>query len=134
MDIECTPGYFGRDCQERCSGHCKNNESCDHVIGVCPGGCQDGYMDEYCNSCKKPTTIFKNIICALNVYSYVIIKLRIFTQCIFLLIIACKAEHYGINCTFHCSSKCNGTCNHLNGSCEDCEEGWIRHCYKGNNK
>lgn len=73
------------------------------------------------------------IICALNVYSCVNIELLILTQCIFLLI-ACKAEHYGINCTFRCSLKCNGTCNHLDGSCKDCEEGWIRHCYKGNYK
>lgn len=55
---ECTPGYFGLNCREHCSGHCTNKEPCDHVSGVCPAGCGDGYMDQYCNSCKKPKFVF----------------------------------------------------------------------------
>lgn len=62
FNIECTPMYFGLDCKERCSSHCKNNEPCNHVSGRCPGGCQDGYIDEYCNSCKKYTLSFYNDI------------------------------------------------------------------------
>lgn len=58
LNSECTPDYYGMNCRERCSGHCKSNKPCDHVSGECPGGCEDGYMDEFCNSCKKPTTIF----------------------------------------------------------------------------
>lgn len=55
---ECTPGFFGLDCSERCSGNCENNKPCDHISGVCPGGCQDSYIDEYCNSCKNPSSLF----------------------------------------------------------------------------
>lgn len=58
LNLECKPNYFGLDCQERCSSHCKNNEPCNHVSGRCPGECQDGFMDEYCNSCKKYTLSF----------------------------------------------------------------------------
>lgn len=53
---ECNDGHYGLNCRELCSGHCENNGPCDHVSGVCPGGCQDGYMDVYCNSCKKLTS------------------------------------------------------------------------------
>lgn len=56
--LECKPSYFGLDCKERCSSHCENNEPCNHVSGECPGECQDGFMDEYCNSCKKLTLSF----------------------------------------------------------------------------
>lgn len=55
---ECAPGHFGMKCSNLCSGHCKNNEPCDHVSGVCPSGCQNGFMEEYCNSCKKFTSSF----------------------------------------------------------------------------
>lgn len=55
---ECVGGHFGVDCRGLCSGHCEYNEPCDHVRGVCPGGCQNGYMDEYCNRCKKLTSLF----------------------------------------------------------------------------
>lgn len=40
-------------CKERCSEHCINNEPCDHVSGLCPSGCQDGYIGNYCRQCKK---------------------------------------------------------------------------------
>lgn len=54
----CADGQFGMNCSNHCTGHCENNEPCDHVSGVCPGGCQDGFTDQYCNSCKKPKFVF----------------------------------------------------------------------------
>lgn len=54
----CERNFFGLDCRELCSGHCNNNDQCDHISGVCPDGCQDGYMDKYCKSRKKPTSLF----------------------------------------------------------------------------
>lgn len=62
LNSECVPGHFGLSCKERCSGHCINNDPCDHVSGVCPGGCQVGYVEEYCNSCKKPIYLLLNDI------------------------------------------------------------------------
>lgn len=50
---ECPPGYFGKGCRERCSGHCIREEPCDYVSGECPNGCQDGYIGERCSDCKK---------------------------------------------------------------------------------
>lgn len=52
-DAECPTGYFGKSCRERCSGHCTNNASCDHVSGECSNGCQDGYIGTHCGDCKK---------------------------------------------------------------------------------
>lgn len=51
-NLECLPGYFGVDCRESCSGHCINDESCNHISGHCSSGCQDGYFGEMCNNCK----------------------------------------------------------------------------------
>lgn len=51
--IECPPGYFGKGCRERCSGHCIRDEPCDHINGECSNGCQDGYIWARCSECKK---------------------------------------------------------------------------------
>uniref|UniRef100_K1QG44 Scavenger receptor class F member 2 n=1 Tax=Magallana gigas TaxID=29159 RepID=K1QG44_MAGGI len=48
---ECPYGNFGMDCKELCAGHCLNNETCDHVSGLCLNGCHDGYIGKYCNIC-----------------------------------------------------------------------------------
>lgn len=39
LKSECTHERFWMACIERCSGHCVNNETCDHVNGVCLNGC-----------------------------------------------------------------------------------------------
>lgn len=55
LRIGCSHGYFGMSCKEQCSEHCINNDPCDHVSGICPNGCQDGYNGSHCNKCKKWT-------------------------------------------------------------------------------
>lgn len=50
----------------------------------------------------------------------------------FLRIIACKAGWYGENCSSQCPPNCNGTCEPIDGSCEDCKEGSKNYCIKGN--
>lgn len=55
--LECPPGYFGMACSARCFGQCSSNIPCDHVSGMCPGGCQDGYLGRYCNECKSRETL-----------------------------------------------------------------------------
>lgn len=62
LNLECESGHFGLNCEELCGGHCENNEPCDHVSGVCPGGCQAEYMDEYCNRCKKHTLFLNDLL------------------------------------------------------------------------
>lgn len=53
---ECSPGNFGVNCRERCSGHCLNDQPCDQVNGMCTFGCQDGFIGKHCNKCKKLTS------------------------------------------------------------------------------
>lgn len=55
--LECLKGYFGLHCKERCSGKCANSDPCDHISGVCHSGCQDGYIGNNCNNCKKYSTV-----------------------------------------------------------------------------
>lgn len=126
MNSGCKAGFYGINCSNLCSGHCENNDPCDHVNGVCPGGCRDGYTGVRCNSCKTPDFFSRIIV-------YTSYSLYLITMLTFLWIIACKAGSYGKNCSFQCSPNCNATCEPIDGSCEDCKEGSQRYC-KGNNK
>lgn len=62
MNSGCEAGFYGLNCSNLCSGNCANSDPCDHVSGVCPGGCQNGYIGAHCNSCKKPASFLKNNI------------------------------------------------------------------------
>lgn len=68
LKSECEQSNFGLDCKERCSGHCINNVPCDHVSGVCHGGCQDGYHGARCFNCKKLISVL--VKCILNITLY----------------------------------------------------------------
>lgn len=50
--IVCSPGQYGKDCSDSCSGYCINKEPCDHVSGVCTSGCQDGFVGTRCYNCN----------------------------------------------------------------------------------
>lgn len=119
-NLECKPGYFGLNCSGHCNGHCERNDPCDHVNGLCPNSCRDGYSGKYCNSCKKGTQLFVKWYCT----HYVVVW-----SVYILLILACKDVTFGQNCTLNCSSNCNGTCEHIDRSCKEC---WNRFCFKGN--
>lgn len=62
MFLVCLSGHYGTDCSERCSGHCINNEPCDHVSGLCPDGCEYGYTGKQCNNCTKFTCIDQDCV------------------------------------------------------------------------
>nr|AJA37836.1 fucolectin-related molecule [Littorina littorea] len=50
----CRSGLYGALCDKACSGHCQNNETCNHFFGTCPNGCADGYYGLGClNSCGQ---------------------------------------------------------------------------------
>lgn len=49
---ECNFGSFGKNCSKKCSGHCLDDEVCNHIDGACTGGCQDGYIGIICNKSK----------------------------------------------------------------------------------
>lgn len=44
---ECTDGFFGRNCQEKCNETCL---SCNMFNGVCDKGCRPGWEGNYCQS------------------------------------------------------------------------------------
>lgn len=46
---ECPDGRYGLGCNERCTGYCKHNQSCNHVTGLCDLGCANGYIGAQCN-------------------------------------------------------------------------------------
>lgn len=49
---DCPPGYYGLECESYCTGHCKDNERCNHTNGLCDNGCYDGWTGENCTEGK----------------------------------------------------------------------------------
>ena len=61
--IECSEGFYGYNCEEKCSLTCKIPGRCDRIIGRCNGSCLVGWMGSMCNQgkhCMK-NHVFKNI-------------------------------------------------------------------------
>lgn len=52
---ECTNGWYGANCSQRCSGHCRDDTICNHVTGLCDKGCDAGWTGSLCNQGKKTT-------------------------------------------------------------------------------
>lgn len=48
----CSPGYYGLECESKCTGHCKDNEPCNHINGLCDNGCYDGWTGKNCTEGK----------------------------------------------------------------------------------
>ncbi|XP_070192911.1 uncharacterized protein [Littorina saxatilis] len=44
----CKPGLYGEQCNQTCSGHCKDNDTCDNYYGTCPRGCEPGWTTPFC--------------------------------------------------------------------------------------
>ncbi|CAG5127777.1 unnamed protein product, partial [Candidula unifasciata] len=54
----CKSGLYGVLCKLQCPQFCSwdptGTPSCDHVTGLCVGGCQPGYTGEMCNTLCQP--------------------------------------------------------------------------------
>lgn len=50
MFTECSPGFYGQDCQENCSTNCIVPRRCQRVTGQCEGGCHAGWKEPKCNT------------------------------------------------------------------------------------
>ena len=46
----CTEGWYGFDCKQQCSEHCRDTAVCNHVTGQCDGGCAAGWRGSLCDS------------------------------------------------------------------------------------
>lgn len=57
-------------CSTGCIGHCSGNKLCDHVSGMCPEGCQDGFLGRYCNECKSQETLSTFVLTKLLVLHF----------------------------------------------------------------
>lgn len=45
---ECREGWYGVKCNQQCSGHCRDNITCNHVTGQCDRGCNAGWIGAMC--------------------------------------------------------------------------------------
>lgn len=45
----CPPWHYGLECRSNCVGHCKDNEPCNHINGLCDNGCNDGWTEKNCS-------------------------------------------------------------------------------------
>lgn len=50
--LECPVGYYGENCNNKCSMYCSVPSQCDSFTGQCNGGCQPGW---YTKTCEQST-------------------------------------------------------------------------------
>ncbi|XP_060551555.1 receptor-type tyrosine-protein phosphatase mu-like [Ruditapes philippinarum] len=133
---ECDDGKWGINCTTDC-GKCLTLP-CNHVNGYCQDGCAAGYkktldctavcdngfFGKNCqnrcnNNClwSKASALCDNVDgtclngCKEGYHG---------SQCD----IECKDGTYGNSCVFNCSQTCDGICNKMNGTCNQCLQGW----------
>lgn len=46
---ECKKGWYGDNCTQQCTAHCKDNTTCNHVTGLCDEGCDKGWKGYMCD-------------------------------------------------------------------------------------
>ncbi|XP_062580546.1 multiple epidermal growth factor-like domains protein 6 isoform X2 [Saccostrea cucullata] len=130
---KCNVGFYGKDCQEEC-GHCVIPETCHHVNGFCPGQCELGYQGDKCNRecdvnfygkdcqeecghCIGPETCHHiNGSCPGQCepgYQG--------DKCDF----KCDNGTFGLRCNFTCAQGCLSVCNKINGTCDQCQYGFV---------
>lgn len=56
---ECIEGWYGMNCSQQCTKHCKDSKTCNHVTGHCEKGCAAGWTGPFCD---------KGICCARTDY------------------------------------------------------------------
>ena len=146
---DCLPGFYGIKCKQHCSGHCLDNLACNHFDGTCSNGCEAGYVENICNTCKilnfpsfhifgyllhisiwktrlegffMPYATFMN--CVIYRYSFEKDSMIYSHRHMYVWFTACRYGYYGKNCSSVCSPNCR-TCNHTDGICT-CYAGWSR--------
>ncbi|XP_078329598.1 uncharacterized protein LOC111116561 [Crassostrea virginica] len=137
-DIRCADGWYGVDCKQNCSGHCRDNIPCNHVTGQCDGGCAAGWSGELCDTECKNGTFGLNCVnsCSGNCLNDSPCN-RQTGHCE----TGCKLGYTNALCNQHCfpgsfgnecEQKCSGhclenrTCDRIDGTCNDgCNDGYM---------
>ncbi|KAK7102887.1 hypothetical protein V1264_021045 [Littorina saxatilis] len=116
----CKDGLYGAQCDQTCSGHCKDNDTCDNYYGTCPTGCSTGYRgaDCRCGHCRDGAD------CDVT-------TLRCLSGCdkgwdTQFCNQSCTADTHGYDCGERCGQCADGdTCNTVTGLCPNgCQPGW----------
>ncbi|XP_070192939.1 cell death abnormality protein 1-like [Littorina saxatilis] len=116
----CTDGLFGEQCDQTCSGHCKDNDTCDNYYGTCPAGCSTGSRggDCRCGHCRGDadcdvTTLRCPSGCDKGWDT------EFCNQ-------SCPAGTHGYGCRERCGQCADSdTCNTVTGLCPNgCQPGW----------
>nr|XP_022305551.1 platelet endothelial aggregation receptor 1-like [Crassostrea virginica] len=135
---ECPDEWYGFDCKQQCSGHCRDNDPCNKANGTCDGACAAGWIGSFCEKecsdgaygygcvnncsghCMDDSTCNKQTgHCDRGCkpgYTNAFCSKK------------CSLGTYGKNCTKKCSEYClhNKSCNHIDGTCTDgCQNGYI---------
>ncbi|CAJ0953561.1 unnamed protein product, partial [Mesorhabditis belari] len=98
----CAPGWYGRECSERCSEGCEFPERCDYTSGYC-SRCKQGWYGSGCSlrcyagceSCDQNTG-----------------------HCL-----SCRFGYHGRDCSTRCPENCDA-CDQSTGYCLRCKYGW----------
>lgn len=135
--LECEEGWFGVNCSQQCSGHCRDGSTCNHVTGLCDEGCNAGWTGYICEKECDDGTYGYN--CVNNCSGHCLSESPCNKQtgqcdrgcspgytksdCSKI----CLSGHYGTDCSERCSGNCinNEPCDHVSGVCPDgCEDGY----------
>ncbi|XP_065941687.1 multiple epidermal growth factor-like domains protein 10 [Magallana gigas] len=135
-------GWYGVNCSQQCVGHCRDNNTCNHVTGHCDKGCDAGWTGIFCNKvCVDGTYGYD---CVNNCSGHCLNGSPCNRQtghcdrgcnpgytgrdCR----IECSPGYFGLDCIERCSGHCiyDERCDHVSGFCaRGCIDGVIgRHC------
>ncbi|XP_062593912.1 multiple epidermal growth factor-like domains protein 10 isoform X2 [Saccostrea cucullata] len=134
----CFEGWFGLGCTNKCVGHCINNDNCNHISGICDGGCAPGWTGPMCDKECENGMYGINCVhnCSGNCYNNSNCN-KISGHCDTgcgpgyfgtLCEKSCAPGRFGNLCKETCSGHCvnNMTCNHVDGVCtQGCNDGYI---------
>nr|XP_034319983.1 multiple epidermal growth factor-like domains protein 10 [Crassostrea gigas] len=139
-NTKCREGWYGMNCSQQCVGHCRDNDTCNHVTGGCDPGCDaawTGYMcDKNCDNGTDDIDCINRCHCLNNYpcnkqtgncegecnpgYTNSNCSKK------------CPPGYFGMGCSNTCSGHCirNEPCDHVSGECSNgCQDGFEgTHC------
>lgn len=138
-NITCREGWYGDKSSQQCVGHCRDNTTCNHVIGQCDKGCEAGRTGiVFCDDGKYGYNCVNN--CSGHCMNGSLCNKEhghcdkgcdpgyTNRDCS----MECSSGYFGMKCRGRCSGNCinNDACDHITGICpRGCMDGYIgRHC------